>query len=1138
MADKLTASQQAALNTSIHISLAANAGSGKTFVLKKRYAELLTRRDIFPQNIAAITFTEKAASELYTKIREEIEGYIRNTDIPAGIRNDLKKKKRLLSSARISTIHSFCSEILREFAIDAGVDPGFIPVDEVMSSEILEKAAGRSLQKSFDDPELHEVQVYLQLTLGGYNKLKSALISAVRKRGKLIPYYRNLVLLREEEFLDNADRYMGNIMAEILNTNYASEDQTGNVSLHDEQAVALYKDISSEIDKGKSGSASETPSDLATVREMHKRLYEFNLKFSRLFSLTAEYYESGKRELNFLDHDDLILKARDIVMNQESEVSSHLNQKYRYIMIDEYQDTDDAQFDIFVSKLREMTAPEPNLFIVGDEKQSIYMFRNAEPQIFRETREMIGNINKEGVITLAESFRMSRELCAFNNALFGQVFADQMKPFNSVAPEELIYARNEEPVIPPSHIEILLSTQQDDKKSSIAQKKMHQAELIAKRINKLLQDKSVEHLSDIGILLYENEDALFLQEVFGAYGIHHIFSGRTTQFRDQVTADIINLFKFAADQKNDTALTGLLRSPFFMLSDVDIYQIASGSGFYLWHRFEQLDNLSAAAAFARSYLKGFLKKAKAISPSRLLREVLSETRYIEISSAILPPEELFARIRSVSERIRVFEDEQNFTLYDLIVYLEGLRETKGKEDPVFSQKGSDAVNIMTIHASKGLEFRAVFLFNSAKERKGGSSDPFIISPFFGLIPKFPLGENDIFPLAGSFEQYLRRRRELEETKRIYYVACTRATDQIFFTADASDKTESYSLFAFLTRTFALEPADSKKTITHPVKVLSRPSMEHVTEQQNFVISIHTDITTGSDSQTPEDNSSFSGPVPLAGVTRLESTKHLSTRMIPVSGILTYDECPHKYRLVNELRLTNVTSLLDEEIPLPLSPEENSDVSPLLKGALYGSIIHKAIELYTPGLDAEDIKRSMTGQFHQLRISSSSIKDKIFSDVLRIVHSPEFQDFYSADGISEYEIRAIIGGYFVTARLDYLLLKGKNIIIADYKTNELKNLTAAAMNRYQFQLDIYALLAGKLFPDAQSVETILYITRDPARSVRKQHTRDDFIRTEQRVSLILQNIFSREQQQSFTACSDCILKMEGLTCEQFFDTAIS
>ena len=133
----LTPHQQAALNIDKHISLTANAGSGKTFVLSKRYLEIALKKEVSLRNIAAITFTDKAASELYKKIANEIEAKMAETVEPK-LKRKLEILRRQLVSANISTIHSFCIDILRQFPVEAGIDANFTPIDETASNELVE----------------------------------------------------------------------------------------------------------------------------------------------------------------------------------------------------------------------------------------------------------------------------------------------------------------------------------------------------------------------------------------------------------------------------------------------------------------------------------------------------------------------------------------------------------------------------------------------------------------------------------------------------------------------------------------------------------------------------------------------------------------------------------------------------------------------------------------------------------------------------------------------------------------------------------------------------------------------------------------------------------------------------------------
>ena len=127
--NELTQHQRAALNYKEHISLTANAGSGKTFVLSKRFVEIAINEDVPLRNLVAITFTEKAASELYKKISEEIESGINSTN-DLDSRKKLNRLRRQLVSANISTIHSFCIDILKEFPAEAQIDANFTPIDK------------------------------------------------------------------------------------------------------------------------------------------------------------------------------------------------------------------------------------------------------------------------------------------------------------------------------------------------------------------------------------------------------------------------------------------------------------------------------------------------------------------------------------------------------------------------------------------------------------------------------------------------------------------------------------------------------------------------------------------------------------------------------------------------------------------------------------------------------------------------------------------------------------------------------------------------------------------------------------------------------------------------------------------------
>ena len=146
----LTPYQSKALNYKKHISLTANAGSGKTFVLSKRYLEIAVNENLPLRNIAAITFTDKAAGELYQKIAKEIEARIKDAKEKSSI-EQLELIRRQLVSANISTIHSFCIDILREHPVEAGIDANFTPIDEIFADEMIELSVEEVIKSSLEN---------------------------------------------------------------------------------------------------------------------------------------------------------------------------------------------------------------------------------------------------------------------------------------------------------------------------------------------------------------------------------------------------------------------------------------------------------------------------------------------------------------------------------------------------------------------------------------------------------------------------------------------------------------------------------------------------------------------------------------------------------------------------------------------------------------------------------------------------------------------------------------------------------------------------------------------------------------------------------------------------------------------------
>lgn len=655
---KLTPSQTKALSTERHLAITANAGSGKTRVLVKRYVDLFKKYpDLTTRNVAAITFTENAAAELRSRIIDEVSERLKDPDgIDAALRSRLRALRDSLPSAFIGTIHGFASRLLRAYPVEANIDASFAIVTGADQRLLAEDAIGivfysaleEGYQQTSENPTLH-----LFRTLGRYNvtNLVRALLS---NRMRAATVQRNLLSKSDAEMLkfwqEEFERALSPVLSsdtkEFLNgvSQYLKSGKVGTDALEAMQAyfrstgffeeAAAFRNVVNKLitDKGtlranvidsKSAPSSIVDDvqtlidDIIPLRPLlnacpkNEETYtaehtEYIALLRTAFSLYDQVlleYASTKNEYGLLDFDDLIEKLIGLLSNPE--LRSEISRDFRFLMIDEYQDTDESQFEI-AKMLTESFGLSNNVAIVGDPKQAIYTFRNADADVFDRTRRAIGeqslsdsaikesvslmlSPNEElGEIVLAESFRMTRSPLAAINLLFRDLM-------NESGYSELIQGRETqlqgrvEWICPPEpkrqkNLEIdNLETDEtpigeDDEASEVA--------LIARKIQSIIQNDDssysveVEHevqnptFGDIAILLRSRGNLRNLERSLNEANIPYIVSKGSGFFGQQEILDITSYLKFLASPTNDIALVATLRSPFFAVSDVELFQIA------------------------------------------------------------------------------------------------------------------------------------------------------------------------------------------------------------------------------------------------------------------------------------------------------------------------------------------------------------------------------------------------------------------------------------------------------------------------------------------------------------------------------------------------------------------------------------
>ncbi len=488
----LTPHQSKALNVDRSISLTANAGSGKTFVLAQRFLEIIINTSTPLNQVAAITFTEKAAGELYKRISEELNKLL-FTATDAELRHRIERIRKQLVSAKISTIHSFCIDLLKEFPVEASIDANFIPINENKASELIDLSIESVLREMLRDiNQQSDVKLLIRL-LGSKINLVRELQEIIRKRKNVLhligKYYSlsedKIIKLQFELFKSNVKAVFEKELPEVLSqlkviNNKVLENNSKNelaittkiflealqTSADIVNTLMMLKELRDKIlttngsvrkksylvspQRDKIQSSLDIVehffSDLDEIEliENHeaieKELTKYNLALVHVFQNVLSAYENKKSENGVLDFEDILLKAKTLLDNES--VRKSLSGKYKFLLVDEYQDTNEIQYEIFLPLVDDLK--RGNLFIVGDEKQSIYRFRDAELQVFSRTKTDIQQLyGNDSLLTLPDSFRMAPAICFLVNSLFNNLFKEPRLFFNEVPASDLVCARSD-----------------------------------------------------------------------------------------------------------------------------------------------------------------------------------------------------------------------------------------------------------------------------------------------------------------------------------------------------------------------------------------------------------------------------------------------------------------------------------------------------------------------------------------------------------------------------------------------------------------------------------------------------------------------------------------------------------------------
>ncbi|MFY9170126.1 MAG: UvrD-helicase domain-containing protein [Candidatus Methanoculleus thermohydrogenotrophicum] len=827
--------RQAALDHGTSKCVTAGAGTGKTHVLVRKYVDLLESKDgPGVAGILALTFTEKAAQQM----RERVRDAVAKKKGPGwdAVRDDLLW-------ANISTFHAFCARVLREFPLEAGVEPGFSVLDEREAERLREEEMDNLI---YGEPSeacrdalictlraigAHELKRYLSRLYEKRAAAEEFFAALERDEGAVLEAWQEILRQRKEKVVQDflmaarpkievladcaarypgeADSAMAYLRAIEPHLSLLKYDQPAEEVCRAVAAIAaINADRRYASRMGRKAHWDER--DLDAVREAYLTLYtltkactgtlrlsidpddaftratlDFLHSLGTVFSAFSEAVDAAKARRGALDFSDLILYTHRLFRDRDDIVEAHFRSRFEFILVDEFQDTDSAQVAIIAAILGELAAERGKLFVVGDPKQSIYLFRDADVTLFKRTRNVIEEMLGGEEVCLDVNFRSTPEVVGFVNFVFSTLMAESARPWE-FAYEPLRASR----IGDVGSVEILLCP----KAATRAAGCRASAEAVARKVQQMVEagEKPVYRdgdccpagYGDIAILLERRTNLIYYEWALRRYGIpYHVYAGLGFYQRQEVY-DLYNILRFLENERDDVALYGALRSPYFGISDARLFAVADSGprSATLWKRLRRFasgaheSDVAAAAAILESW-QGI---ARRLRPAELLNRVVTESGVYAVYGGMPEGEQVIANVEKLIGIVRDLQ-EGGSSLGEIVGELELCidgEEREGEAQPDLAS--SDTVAVMTVHASKGLEFPVVVVPDLSEPPLPDTST-IIIEEGLRLGVRIPDPENNHervnTPILAVLKDEAREKDEAER-KRLFYVALTRARDHL------------------------------------------------------------------------------------------------------------------------------------------------------------------------------------------------------------------------------------------------------------------------------------------------------------------------------------------------------------------------
>ena len=1174
---KKTAEQIEAIYTAgQNILVSASAGSGKTFVMAERILDQLARGVEISQLFIS-TFTVKAATELKERLEKKISQQIQETD-DIDLKQHLGRQLADLPNAAIGTMDSFTQKFLGKHGYLIDIAPNFrilqneseqlILKNEVFHqvfedhyqgekkesfSRLVKNFAGRGKDERGLRQQVYKIYDFLQSTSSPQKWLSESFLKGfetadfANEKEKLTEQIKQALWDLESFFRYHLDsdakefpkaaylEAVQQVLDEISSLNQESDNQAYKAVLA--RIVAISKEKNGRALANSSRKTDLKPladaynderkaqfaklgklADQITILDYqeyyHEDTWDLAKTFQTFMSDFVEAYRERKRQENAFEFADISHYTIEILENFP-QVRETYQERFHEVMVDEYQDTNHIQ-----ERMLELLSNGHNRFMVGDIKQSIYRFRQADPQIFNEKFQRYAQNPQEGkLILLKENFRSSSEVLSATNHVFERLMDQEVGEINYDSMHQLVFANSKLTPNPDNKAEFLLydknDSGQEGEESDADTKLTGEMRLVIKEILKLHQEKGVA-FKEIALLTSSRSRNDQILLALSEYGIPVKTDGEQNNYLQSLEVQVmLDTLRVIHNPLQDYALVALMKSPMFGFDEDELARLSlqKAEDKVQENLYEKLVNAQKLATSQKNLIhKALAEKlsqfmdslsswrlyAKTHSLYDLIWKIYNDRFYYDYVGALPNGPARQANLYALALRADQFEKSNFKGLSRFIRMIDQVLEAQHDLASVAVAPPKDAVELMTIHKSKGLEFPYVFILNMDQDfNKQDSMSDVILSRKNGLgvkyIAKVETGAVEAhYPktikLSIPSLTYIQNEKELQlasysEQMRLLYVAMTRAERKLYLVGKGSrEKLEAKEYPAAnngkLDSNTRLQARNFQDWVWAISKVFTKDNLNFsyrfVGEDQltREAIGELENKNPLQDSSQADNRQSEIIKEALEMLKEVEVYNTLHRAAIELPSVQTPSQIKKFYEPVMDMEgveIAGQSQSVDKKISFDLPDFSTKE---RVTGAVIGSATHELMQRID--LSQQPTLATLTETLKQVQTSPAVRKKINLSKVLAFFDTPLGQEILAnTDYLYREQPFSMLkwdqksqGDFVVRGILDGYLLYDDRIVLFDYKTDRYDE-PSQLIERYRGQLALY----GEALSRAYSIENI-------------------------------------------------------------------